>query len=751
MKYIAHVKFDKNGNAIEHWLEDHLHKVAKLSAKNAQIFGGEYWAKLAGRWHDLGKYSNDFQRYIKNVTGYEVDAHIETAPNRVNHSSAGALFATQQFKEKFNDTALSKIIAYLIAGHHAGLADWSSTSGHGSLQHRLQDSQLLADALANNPPESISRFDTPTSAYPEGSDASFWIRMLFSCLVDADFLDTESFMSPEKAQQRKQSTSLIELNKLLDQHLSQFSKKPVEGINRYRKQILDNCQQAANERSGLFSLTVPTGGGKTLSSLSFALRHAIKHKKDRIIYVIPYTSIIEQTADIFKEIFQAYPNAVLEHHSNFDPDEKKETAYLRLASENWDAPLIVTTSVQYFESLYANKTSRVRKLHNIANSVVILDEAQMLPPDYLTPVLKVIEELSKHYKVSHVLCTATQPALESHTKGVDKFNGLQRGSIKEIIEHPQALTEAFKRVDIIPLENKIDDWSELAELLMEHDSFLCIVDRRSDAQALYELLPTDTFHLSGLMCGQHRSDVIQQIKNDLKNNKPVRVVSTQLIEAGVDIDLPVVFRAMAGLDSIAQAAGHCNREGKLKENDASVKGKVYIFKPPKAAPAGHLRQAADIGESLLSQTNRDPLSNQAFTEYFKQLYWIKGEKLDKKSIIRDDVFYEDAQLRYQFKTAAKKFKLIESDYESILIPYGEGDKHIQTLRNTDPIYRELRRKLQRYSVNIQRDWFNELFNQDKLDECNGMWILIDHKMYHGVSGLRPIDDSMNYRAESLIG
>ena len=556
-------------------------------------------------------------------------------------------------------------------------------------------------------------------------------------------------MSTENKQVRQHGVSLIELNNLLDKHLSKFTEKEPEGINIYRKKILDNCQRSAKQPSGLFSLTVPTGGGKTLSSLSFALRHAIEHKKDRIIYVIPYTSIIEQTSEIFKEIFKIYPNAVLEHHSNFDPKEGKETAYLRLASENWDACIIVTTSVQYFESLYANKTSRVRKLHNIANSVVILDEVQMLPSDYLVPILKVIKELSQYYKVSHVLCTATQPSLESSQSSIYKFQGLDQGSIKEIIDNPQELTDAFRRVNIIRLENDVEDWIQLTKLLQQYNSFLCIVDRRRDVQDLCKLLPPNTFHLSGLMCGQHRSDVIKSIKNKLKRQETVRVVSTQLIEAGVDLDFPVVFRTIAGLDSIAQAAGRCNREGKLQHNGKIIKGKVFIFNPPQLPPVGHLRQAAEIGNSFLLKGNTNILNSQSFQQYFDKLYALKGRNLDKKNITTDDLF-PDREFRFKFKTAAKKFKLIESDYESIIINYGEGDKYIQQLKNTDKIYRDLKRKLQRYSINIPKIWFNELLNKGELDEYHGLWILINKQIYHAVSGLQIIDNSMNYHAENLM-
>lgn len=742
-KFIAHVRFDGDENPIIHLLEDHLRKVAKMSAEHASVFGSEDWAELAGRWHDLGKYSNDFQDYIRDQSGYEREnAHVER-PNmkgRVNHSSAGALLALDQFKKEMGTDIVGRIIAYLIAGHHAGLADWGSESGQSALQYRMQETSLLDDALKCEPPESVTNFKLPTSTFlKQGADPSLWIRMLFSCLVDADFLDTESFMSPEKTENRKQDVSLEALNQALDQHLAKFSEKELEGINVYRKSILDNCQENAKERSGLFSLTVPTGGGKTLSSLSFALRHAIEHKKDRVIYVIPYTSIIEQTSNVFMDIFKEFPHAVLEHHSNLDPES--ETAHSRLASQNWDAPIIVTTAVQYFESLYAARTSRVRKLHNIANSVVILDEAQMLPPDYLMPVLKVIKELSAYYSVSHVLCTATQPALEKRTDF--DFDGFDKESVKEIIENPDELTEVFKRVEIIPLDEKIKEWEQLVELLTEHDSFLCIVDRRSDAQELYDLLPDGTLHLSGLMCGQHRSDVIEQIKAKLERKEPARVVSTNLIECGVDVDFPVVFRAMAGLDSIAQAAGRCNREGKQEQ------GFVYIFNPPKPAPAGHLRMAAELGKMLLSRTGLDPLSNESFKEYFEKLYWTKGDNLDKKKILQD--LYPDKQLSFKFKTASKNFRLIESDYETIIVSHGEGEKLIKRLLNTVDVNRKLRQKLQRYTVNIQKKWFDELQRQDKVEECNGYWILIDKEAYHGVSGLKSLDDSMNYRAGELIG
>jgi len=328
------------------------------------------------------------------------------------------------------------------------------------------------------------------------------------------------------------------------------------------------------EPPGIYTLTVPTGGGKTLSSMGFALNHAVKYGKHRVIYVIPYTSIIEQTADQFRAIFG---EAVIEHHSNLDStDEAKENARSRLACENWDAPVIVTTTVQFFESLFASRTSRCRKLHNIVNSVVILDEAQLLPPDFLAPILEALKELQKNYGVTVVFCTATQPALGPHKTMDFDFKGID--GMKEIMDDPAMLHKALKRTEIRQVRNLEPlTWDDVAGEITNNESVLCIVNRRDDARTLWELLPEGSIHLSALMCGAHRVRKIKEIKERLRNGVPTRVVSTQLVETGVDVDFPVVYRAMAGLDSIAQAAGRCNREG------LRAKGKVFVFTPPSEA------------------------------------------------------------------------------------------------------------------------------------------------------------------------
>ncbi len=657
--FLAHVRLDDNGQWLEHRLEDHLRGVAALAEIFAAAFDAGDWAKQAGLWHDLGKYRLAFQRYIRSASGY--DAHIE-APSKVDHSTAGALYAIERMK------GLGRILAYLAAGHHAGLPDWQSAEAPiSSLSRRLEQANLLTEALTQSPPTDIINAPLPTSN-PGQRDYALWIRLLFSCLVDADFLDTEQFMAPEKAVLRSRYLALTELEPRFDRYMAALAEQAdLTLVNQVRAVVLTRCRKAAMQPPGLFSLTVPTGGGKTLASLAFALKHVRHHSHRRIIYVIPYTSIIEQTADVFRRVFGE--DAVLEHHSNLDSDQ--ETPHSRLAAENWDAPLIVTTNVQFFESLFAARSSRTRKLHNILNSVVILDEAQLLPPDFLAPVLGTIRELSRHYGVSLVLCTATQPALTSQGGFDGKlFDGLD--NVREIMGDTaatHALHQQLHRVEVVlPADfHQPTPWETLASELETHPRALCIVDRRDDCRTLYGLLPKGTIHLSGLMCGQHRSEVIETIKRQLITGEPIRVVSTQLVEAGVDLDFPVVYRALAGLDSIAQAAGRCNREGRL-----TSLGRVVVFVPPKPPPAGHLRQACDAGRQLLLRRPTDPLAPALFTEYFQSLYWRKGaENLDRQGIMA--LLKNNSKLEFSFRTAAERFQLIPETQMPVIVRYGDSE------------------------------------------------------------------------------
>jgi CRISPR-associated endonuclease/helicase Cas3 len=526
---IAHAARNPDGSWRDpHDLLEHLSNVGTLAAAFAEQFGSG-WARLAGRWHDLGKYRPRFQRYIRLASGFEADAHIKGEAGKAPHSTAGAVLATDRFG------SAGRVLAYLIAGHHAGLADW-----FGGLEVRLGNADSrdeLNEALAANPPAELldaGGFKPDLRAIPGGKNGfALWVRMLFSALVDADFLDTERYMDPDKFTRRNRWPALSELAPRFDAHMARLATLALPTpVNALRADILRQCREkAAAAAPGLFSLTVPTGGGKTLSGMAFALEHARAHGKRRVIHVIPYTSIIEQTADIFRAIFG---EAVIEHHSNAESDPERENHASRLACENWDAPVVVTTNVQFFESLFAARTSRCRKLHNLVDSVVILDEAQLLPPEFLQPMLDVLNLLTQHYGVTVVLSTATQPALSTRAYFDARQNLRGLDNVREIIGDPDALYRSLERVQVrLPADWQTPaDWPRLALELATHDSVLAIVNTRKDARALWEQMQridAGTLHLSALMCGAHRSQVIGDIKARLKAGVPTRVVSTQLV------------------------------------------------------------------------------------------------------------------------------------------------------------------------------------------------------------------------------
>ncbi|GHU45499.1 CRISPR-associated helicase Cas3 [Betaproteobacteria bacterium] len=765
--FIAHIKSGQT-----HPLEDHLQKVAQKAAEFASEFSSANWAALAGNWHDLGKFRSGFQRYIRQSG--DPDAHIENqvTSTEKTHSAAGALWAQKHLPEidKRCGPVVACVLSYLIAGHHAGLDDW-----FGGLLPRFQRENTLkegSDTLAAMIPATILKpeVDLPLlmSRIPADQKIgipgrfALWVRMLFSCLVDADFLDTEVFMSPDKASARQGFLSLQDMEQLLSVHMGALAQKvATQGeadspVNRKRAEVLRDCLAKAAMTPGVFSLTVPTGGGKTLSSLAFALRHALSHGKRRIVYAIPYTSIIEQTVDIFRDIFGEA--SVIEHHSNVEMDEDQETNRSRLACENWDAPLIVTTNVQLLESLFARRTSRCRKLHNLANSIIVLDEAQLLPVGFLQPVVDVLRLLVKDYGVSLVLCTATQPALTTHN-----LRGFESGEIREIVDDVSGLYSALDRVHFhLPVDlNTPRTWSDLASNIVKHDAVLAVVGRRADARALYtsvkQLTGEDAdssrkilWHLSGLMCAQHRSDTITAIKQALltrrqvlvagETSTPIRVISTQLVEAGVDIDFPVVYRALAGLDSIAQAAGRCNREGRLK------KGDVYVFVPPKPAPPGLLRMAASATRILWNglPQEADRMGVARFSEYFRRLYG--DAELDEKGIC-ELLRLSGKECDIGFRTAAERFRLIdEADGSTVFVRYrkreddDEIDKWLNTLKKEGP-ERWLLRKLQRYGVTLYKDDVMRLLEQGDIEalggDCPGLYVQSENNdlLYHPVLGI----------------
>ena len=711
--FYAHTLPDRPETAWEP-LEDHLHAVADAAAERGCALGLDPWAYLAGSLHDLGKTSEAFQRRLRGGP-------------KVDHATAGAVEATRRWG------TLGRVLSYAVAGHHAGLPD------SGELQERL----AKADTLPSWCPDFIALPEKlpPLNRYPADQQIapSLLIRMIFSCLVDADFVATEGFMNPDASARRGRNMDINPLIERLEAYLARLGARASDSpLNADRRAIQDACRAAGAQPQGIFSLTVPTGGGKTLASLLFALHHARTHGLRRVIVAIPYTSIIEQTAATFREVLG--DDAVLEHHCNYpvpdDEDDEGVAAYekLRLDTENWDAPVIVTTNVQLFESLFANRPSRCRKLHHLAGSVVVLDEAQMLPVDYLKPCMAVIRELAGNYRVSPVLCTATQPALEQSDWLPDGF-----ADVREIAPSPADLHETFRRVTVQD-DGALDD-DTLAGELAAREQVLCIVNTRDHAANLFAKLraraDSGVYHLSARMCAAHRTARLADIRQALKDGHPCRVVSTQLVEAGVDVDFPEVFRAQAGLDSLAQAAGRCNREKR------HAQGTLHVFQAEKDIPVADWQRRIACGRAVMDR-GEDPLSPGAQRAFFQRLYDLERGNLDKKGIL--PMLSEGAgQLSFQFREAAAAFRFIDSPMEPVIVPYDETAKaRIADLHNSDTPGRAAR-KLDLYTVQIHpRDIANLKASGAVALVRDVYWVLVNEDVYNDDLGLCP--DDPTYRS-----
>lgn len=742
----------------EHWqtMQSHARNVGGMAAGFAAYFGAQEIARATGLLHDVGKYSPLF------------DKRLHGDPKRVDHSTAGAKIAVECWGVR-----LGKMMAFCIAGHHAGLANGAGAGdGRSTLQQRL-DWQFGAD-IPQLDEVWRQEIDLPEtlpapSVKPDAGDhphftCAFFIRMLYSCLVDADFLDTEAFYA--KLEQREtvrgSHPDLETLRPVFFDFINAFRRRAAQApqeteeqqrnaaLNRLRGEILDYAVAQAQQETGLFSLTVPTGGGKTFTSMAFALEHAKAHGLRRVIYVIPFTSIIEQNAAEFRKAFGALGEAaVLEHHSSFDDGKLQNEATkdkLHLASENWDAPIVVTTAVQFFESLFADRSSRCRKLHNIAGSVIILDEAQMLPLNLLLPIMQAIKELAQNYHCSVVMCTATQPAVQAE-------NGFYRGfeNVREIAPKPTALFDKLRRTTVQHIGTQTD--TDLLAKFAEHPQMLVIVNNRRHARSLYDQAKhlDGTFHLTTLMCAKHRSQKLDEIRGHLKNGEPCRVIATSLIEAGVDVDFPLVMRAEAGLDSVAQAAGRCNREGKrLPENSF-----VWIFAPEdkwKAPP--ELAAQAAVMRLTADSFSDDLLSTQAVAAYFVELYQLKGSELDNKKILQ---MHRNAgqSLDFPFQTIANKFRMIESHMQPLIIPFdNEAESLISSLHHADHIG-GLLRKLQPYTVQIPEKALAALYKAGRIEPINEknfgkqFYTLIGLDLYDEVAGLS-WEDTAFLKGESLV-
>lgn len=692
--YLAHISPDGR----EQTVEAHLQGTAQLCGGFAAAFGERGRGELLGLAHDIGKSSEAFQK------------RLHGGP-KVDHATAGAVECA-----KIRENAM----ALCVVGHHGGMPDFGNprTDSPGT---PTGAGRIKKGLLPGGIPTFHWQGPLPNPGKAPNLDsyaAAMWTRMLYSCLVDADYLDTECFMDATSSK-RDGYDSLPVLLERLNAYIRPWFPGNTE-LNRNRCAILSECLEKAASPRGIYSLTVPTGGGKTVSSLAFALQHAVNQGLSRVIYVIPYTSIIEQNAAVFRDILGE--NNVVEHHSGVSLDEEGETdeknQFQRLAAENWDAPVIVTTAVQFFESLYSNRPSQCRKLHNIANSVVIFDEAQMIPSCHLLPCVGAIASLVSRFRSTVLLCTATQPVLGDLFR---RFCPEQK--ITELCTNVSERFRDFRRVTYRDGGTLSDE--ALSENLREQNQALCIVNTRKAAQALYALLPEEgRYHLSTLMYPAHRKQVLCTVRERLRQGLPCRVVSTSLIEAGVDVDFPMVWRETAGLDSIAQAAGRCNREGK-RDPESSI---VTYFQSEHAVPVlqGIPIQAAR--EAL--RKDGDPAKPETMRHYFTALRSLIGENMDKSAVIKTTT-----ENILPMETVAKNFHLIDKETFTVYIPLGEGEAVCRPLLSGQPSREDYRRAGQ-YSVGIYDRDFQSLYSAGDIRLLSeNSAVLVNLKLYDSEVGL----------------
>ncbi len=770
MRFIA--RFNESGG--EQTLVNHL---TGVSTKIHVLTDNDFFGEITGMLHDIGKYSVAFQEHVRS----------NSEENKPDHSSAGAQLLLSLLKKRAEEIGeeeikriaplMGRMIAHCVAGHHSGLLNGSSVGDETSLERRL--TKILEPYLSNIEPDISQRLDSMVNSLlseenldyvcrwidsdgnVSGRDAyslQFAIRILFSALVDADRLDSEQAGNPDQWKMRmsiKKDTFPVLLKKIED-HLSTL---PSNGtVNKVRREVSEQCKDAASVEPGFFDLTVPTGGGKTFASLRFALHHAIKHGMRRVIYVMPYTTIIDQNADEFRKVLDRDKASinVLEHHSNMEPE--KETQESELLTDNWDSPVVVTTSVQFFESFYAAKSSRCRRLNAIRQAVIILDEAQTVPVRYLKAVTWALEELVTNHSCSVVFCTATQPLLDSKRLDGEALDNHRIGvtNVRPIITEPQKYFVGLSRVRVRSVDSKEPLCvSDIAAMVMEkaqaRKSVLCVLNTKSNAKAIFKEMNNGTvvnrlWHLSTGMCPQHRKDVIEIVRlltaySRKTGTKAPIVISTQLVEAGVNLDFDVVFRAMAGIDSIAQAAGRCNREGSMP-----ALGEVYYFRAEE--DLRHLRDIAEAkrigidtlsaleGNTALTQAEKDPIGLMAVEEYFQRLYWSQASEMDEKGIVARLTsprrIEESAYV--PFTTIADDFRFIENDTVSILVPYGQVGKSLcDKLIKGGMLGFDEYKTAGRYSVQVFRDTLPKF--KPLVSPTKSSWLVLADSKHYNETGL----------------
>jgi CRISPR-associated endonuclease/helicase Cas3 len=707
-------------------------------------------AAIAGGLHDFGKYTDCFQKML------------DTGQGHPQHAIHGAMLAKFGTLEELLKPGLQTVAA-AIAGHHAGLADWNTGFKKKMLDPKYRDEacSLVQRACADSVElkHIVSRLGNHRDAFPGATKAQhdLFVRMLFSCLIDADRLDSAGCFSLQGELHAGERLQAV-LN-----HIADLQKDSPEGqVRQMRAQVLEDCLRVASSEQKLFSLSVPTGGGKTLAAMAFALRRVALYPKRfrRVIVVIPFLSIIEQNAQVYARIFGQ--DAVLEHHSgsiqklvrhsapNTDSDDdhfipavaaqdEEEKRYqetgVRLETENWDAPLIVTTSVRFFESLFSNRPADLRRVHNIARSIVILDEVQTLPRRLLGPLLDMMKEMADDWDTNFVFSTATQPAFERPFQKKDLR--WSPGTLTEIIHDPASLRQALKRVEICwEIDNPVG-WPELAQRMLAVPQCLAIVNVRDHANQLYEELlhaakkrkleAAGVFHLSTRMCAAHRLRVLDEIRKRLKAGESCHVVSTQLVEAGVDVDFPLVLRALAPLDSIVQAAGRADREGKLTAALGRPGGKVVVFLPEEhKLPPHEYKEAAGHTATIARQAIRDGDSVQvdssvAIRDYFERCYGGSGTDLGANLV--------ELRKGLNFATLAQEFEMISNRTRDIFVPDDEeAQKAIEELRSAGELYPSLRRTLQRHIVGLSPLEFEKakgVVEQVATASSDEIWVAVD--------------------------
>lgn len=810
IKFIAHYR-EKDQKP--QYLREHLEETSFLVGKFASKIGLEKQGELIGLLHDLGKATVEFNQYIGSATGLidpDEDDYIDAADKKgkIDHSSAGAQAIYNRFFNQSNESLLmSQILALVIASHHSGLIDCLTPDGNDNFTRRLckpNEKTRTQEALSNldgsikqkieellSQDSFIDQLKHKLISIHENNDSpesysfkiGLLIRFLFSCLIDADRLNTADFEFPEKAKLRNQGeyTSwpiLIErLNLYLRGLENQNNEKTgtQEKVDALRQEISNHCLEFSNRSKDLYQLTVPTGGGKTLSSLRFALYHANKYKMDRILYITPYTSIIDQNAEKAREVLEDKTkegtylnNIVLEHHSNLTPEE--ENTRQKLLSENWDAPVIFTTMVQFLETLFGYGTRNARRMHQLANAVIIFDEIQTLPVKCVHLFNVAIRFLIQGCGSTVVLCTATQPLLDK----VEPYQrALEISPEQQMMPDVRKLFRELKRVEVFDLR-KIGGWTdrEVAELtekeLQETGSVLIIVNTKKAAITLFRLLQnhpiTPIYHLSTNMCPAHRMEILDNIKECIRDKKPVICVSTQLIEAGVDIDFGSVIRYLAGLDSIVQAAGRCNRNGARPQP-----GRMFIINPKEEnlARLKDIKIGRDKAERILGEFKSNPdqfdgdiLGLNAMERYYHYYFYERKDEMcyqlssTSETGRSDNLFellstnklsvgaYQRANhqssppipMRQSFMTASKAFHPIDSPTQGVIVPYKkEGEWIISELCAAKYLEKQypLLKQAQRYSVNVFSNMFEKLANQKIIHEVQkGTGIYYLDKQYY---------------------